>query len=1146
LIPLSAPAIDSRNVESLLNEFLERRLGYVPRWNPEPKSAGAAVGPIFARLLSAILERLNQVPAKDKLALLDFLGLRLVPAQPSRAPIVFQLNQGAPDSTAPEGTRLAAPPPPGSTQQIVFETEQDAAVAATKLVQAVSLWPGRDEYIDHSAALAAGTSFETYDPLQLTPTDHILYLGHQTLLAFAGNVHLAVTFDLLQGSSSRLDLTWEYWDGSVWRGFIESEGSCLDLTGTGIDSTVGLTRNGAVHLDVDGAQAAATAVNGVTNYWIRGRLSQPLPPDPAVLLPIVNSINLRTQIDRKMEINAGAKFTSLAPGTDSNFLVKDECGQTLGSATAPVFLTIADTDDPTVAPLPVKILGPTSAVGGWTPGSFLFSPGHTYEFTVIYLGLVGTVFVPFEIESASKGSPANVLVSLRVEGLVPDKAMCDGKTLDLSKAFFPLSSNPRAGSAFYFKQNEIFSKAGAQVQVYLDPVTPPDLSGPSVPTIESLPHTVNWEYWNGWEWTLLVQSGTNSGEFTANEIVRFTVPQDFRSTIVNKEPGLWMRARLVSGIYGSEQAIAIPSGPTINYVQPRPPAVAVFRMGYTWIQGPFTFQNVLTYNDFQYEDHTDDAQVAGRSFSPYAPISETNPALYLGFDKKPPVNNFGIYADIVEQTGASEGPALVWEYWNGAGWQSAAVEDDTQELQLPGILNFIPAADGEALSRFGKALYWFRGRMKEDGEPQSSVINKLYTNAVWASQRETFNNSPIGASNGTPNQIFQFTQIPILPGQDIEVQELSGARANTEWRLVALDVTSGDSSAVAKLETMLAAEGPQTEVVLNVQMEDSQEGSSASYIRLTRDKTKKVTGVWVQWIERQNFFDATPSSRDYVLDHASGRLFFGNGEAGKIPIAGAAIQAGTFRSGGGLAGNLAANTITQLLGSVSGVQSVTNPRSAEGGADGETLQAFSGRGPMTIRNRGRALTLSDYETMAKEASAGVAVARAIPTRDPGGHNLPGWVTLIIIPQSQEARPVPSFGLREEVRLHLEENAPADLATAHSIEVVGPDYLPVDVTGTLAPTDPREAGTVEQAALAALANFLHPLHGGPDGHGWDLGRGVFVSDVAAVLGDVRGVDYVEELSLFVNGVLQNDMVSVPAGKIVVAGQLQVSLILPVGG
>jgi hypothetical protein len=199
---------------------------------------------------------------------------------------------------------------------------------------------------------------------------------------------------------------------------------------------------------------------------------------------------------------------------------------------------------------------------------------------------------------------------------------------------------------------------------------------------------------------------------------------------------------------------------------------------------------------------------------------------------------------------------------------------------------------------------------------------------------------------------------------------------------------------------------------------------------------------------------------------------------------------------------------------------------------------------MTIRNRGRALMLTDYETMAHESNAGVGFARAIPTRDPEGRTVPGWITLVIIPQSLDAQPVPSFGLREDVRLYLETRTAANLAANHSINVIGPDYLPVDVTATLAPTDPAQAGKVEQAVLAALAEFLHPLHGGPGGLGWDLGRSVYASDVASLLGDVAGVDYVQDLALFVNGVLQSEQVEVPEGKIVVAGQLKVSLVLPV--
>jgi predicted phage baseplate assembly protein len=275
-------------------------------------------------------------------------------------------------------------------------------------------------------------------------------------------------------------------------------------------------------------------------------------------------------------------------------------------------------------------------------------------------------------------------------------------------------------------------------------------------------------------------------------------------------------------------------------------------------------------------------------------------------------------------------------------------------------------------------------------------------------------------------------------------------------------------------------------------------------------------------------------------------LFFGNGTAGMIPPAGALIQATSFRSGGGLAGNVTAATITQLLGAVTGVQGVTNPRAAEGGADGETLEQFQQRAPSNLRNRGRAIVPEDYEALAEQASAGVAVARAFPTLDPAGITRPGWITVMIIPKSKDPRPTPSAGLRNDVLQYLVAHAPADIAAAGAITVVGPVYLPVDVQATLAPVDPAQAGTVEQSALDALAAFLNPLTGGPGGLGWDVGRGLYASDIAGMLGNVDGVDYVQDLKLYIDGVLQGEQVVVPSGQIVVAGQFEVSLLLPVGG
>ena len=76
-------------------------------------------------------------------------------------------------------------------------------------------------------------------------------------------------------------------------------------------------------------------------------------------------------------------------------------------------------------------------------------------------------------------------------------------------------------------------------------------------------------------------------------------------------------------------------------------------------------------------------------------------------------------------------------------------------------------------------------------------------------------------------------------------------------------------------------------------------------------------------------------------------------------------------------------------------EGVTNPRPAEGGADGESIERVRERGGITVRHRRQAITAGDYEALAREASPAVAVARVLPSTHPSGRFAPGWVTVII-------------------------------------------------------------------------------------------------------------------------------------------------------
>ena len=928
----------------------------------------------------------------------------------------------------------------------------------------------------------------------------------------------------MQTSSEALTVLWQYWDGKVWRPFKFVRPACSLKEAKHADGTAGLTTNGKVILESDCAESKKTTVNNIEAFWIRGQLIEPLPPDPSKALPIVEAIRLSTVIRQELK----ASITAEAPVPDAPLLVQGEKMQFQGTvkneAGAPldeVLVRISSPSNPNFT----EQSDLTTSAGDYLLGNLKHE--DDYEIRVSFLNLEGVTRRVTPEPSRS----ITLDLTLNVTGIEPELAFSDATKLDLTKPFYPFGQQPQPGSTFYFSSEEIFSKPGAKLQVYVArTITPLDqFDIPSGTNRDNLEHLIAFEYWNGRRWATL----GHSKDFTdATEILDFPdVPPDMVKTKVNEQEGYWMRARLIRGGFGFHAEVPTNSGSTLpntfKVVITQPPALAAFRIGYTWASPPEHAEQVLTYNDFQYADHTYEAKWPGETFLPFRFVDDVTPALYLGFTRKLPVDNIGIYFDVVEQEGETKGPALHWEYFNGSSWEELSVEDETRNFRVPGIVSFIAAEDSQPLKRFGTELHFVRARLKEDGPPGEPTLNGIFPNAVWASQQRTLNDAVLGVSNGMANQVLRFAQIPVLAGERIEVRELSGARANVEWRVLALQVTNNDPNVIREFEEMLAQEGTQLEF-------------TRGELRLRRDRNKKVVEVWVHWTEQQHFFDSGPEDRHYVIDRARGLVFFGDGDNGKIPPPQAQVVSRQHRSGGGLAGNVASGGIKQLLGGIAGVQKVFNPRAAEGGADAETIEQCSLRGPLTIRHRGRAITPPDYETLAREASPAVAFVRAIPTRNASGRPLPGWVTLLIIPHNEDPRPWPSFGLRQHILKYIEERAPADLVGSGQIYVTGPDYLPIDVTATVSPIDPAEAGIVEKAARQALEDFFHPLRGGPDRRGWELGRDVYMSDVAAVLERVKGVDYVKELTLFVQGNLQGERIPIADNRVVVAGVIRLKL------
>ena len=270
--------LDERDVQQILRDLLVRKENYLPDWNLGDQGPGYALAQIHSRYLYAVLQRLNQLPQKLKLAFLDTIGLQLNGAQPARTVMVFQV---AADSTstitgsgtvgvrAPERTQVAGEPPPGSelTNPVVFETERSLGLTGAHIRKVISLWPGRDQYIDHTPQFAQNQPFTPFERTRLKSTPHTLYIAHEKLLALSGTVRLNLAVELRQRSSEHLQISWQYWNGESWREFDTKKRACHDES-TDRDGTGGFQRSGQISLACDCAEAARKTVEGIDSYWI--------------------------------------------------------------------------------------------------------------------------------------------------------------------------------------------------------------------------------------------------------------------------------------------------------------------------------------------------------------------------------------------------------------------------------------------------------------------------------------------------------------------------------------------------------------------------------------------------------------------------------------------------------------------------------------------------------------------------------------------------------------------------------------------------------------------------------------------------------------------------------------------------------------
>jgi predicted phage baseplate assembly protein len=484
---------------------------------------------------------------------------------------------------------------------------------------------------------------------------------------------------------------------------------------------------------------------------------------------------------------------------------------------------------------------------------------------------------------------------------------------------------------------------------------------------------------------------------------------------------------------------------------------------------------IQSYDGLSYTNVTSRNNSAGQWFYPFGQNPQLGAALLIGFSTAAafPTQNVDLYfthyddplAPEIMQCGGSVPPpaTLIWEYWDGTEWSPLSLASDgARAFTRNGHVQFSGPALIQAapVGNIVDSLNWIRARVLACSYETPPQVASILINTVQATQAITVTAEVMGGSDGTPSQSFITINSPIVAlSQPVSITNSDGTRAT----VLSLQLTVDEGS------------GPMT------------------------------------WQEVEDFLASGPDAPHFTLDRTTGAVTFGDGKHGRIPGANLAsptnnIVAASYRYGGGSQGNLPAGSITQLQTYVPSINAVTNLAPSQGGTDEESVTDAKLRAPLALQSKGRAVTGQDFEYLATQApGANVARAKALPLYHPEFPNgqIPGVVTVIVVPNSPAANPTPNKTTLEAVCQYLD----AHRLLTTEVYVIGPTYRAIRVQASLVVQAGADLATVQNNAVAALNNFFSPLAGGPDGTGWPFGGEIYYSDVYRVLLGIDGVQRV---------------------------------------
>jgi len=1191
---MSSPEVIKKDMNIILKEIKGKVPYYTPEWafvEDSDSDPGVALSKIFAHLSEIAIKKLNDAPQRHFLSFLETINASLIPARPARVPLTFLLSKGTPENVlVPALTQAAGKGSDG--KPMLFETEKNILATPSKLVSVFSIIDN-NYLFNWDEVKESGTENErlieylanNYD-VEWVRSGTISKIDNEIKIKSSGNPEILLILDKITnkitlkiGTDTTDEFAVKTENGKL---NIYKQDEIFDLTnaidGKGSSEFFGSGKNMQEHILYIGDKNLLNVATAKINVTGVGKLSD------TVNFSWDYGAEVTAKIDGKEKKTI--VWNTFTPSNEKNWLplildanepiseIEVNGIKSRWIRCRVINSKITKTKDTELSELTISTLAydaTTAATPGIKP-DLAFTNDVPVDISVdtadIYpFGKKPQIFNTFYIACDDAFSKSGYEVQIKYK-LTPGKPEESGVST---------SNNPQLsweywdGMAWSFLKFETLpgNWTGTGVCNELQKIDKTMII-PSMPAVKSTTVNGQKKHWirvrliGGdygkeyiikekkvvpdvlFNWTIFSDDDKDKlskflmQNFSIEWATKEKIEKINSTTIrVNKD-----KTNFLSLILNSDKTnvnlaidesrkyvfIAKYDGININIYQPEslcppfkvepgifcPPKLSNLRINYNQPTNQSTNQPtnkpeyIFSKNNLRFKNCVEELYQK-KSFKPFESIPNPYPTVYFGFDKPIKGGPVSLFISIDENIdyGDNKKPLLKWQYLSKNGkWIEPDVLDETKGLTKSELVQFVISGEMASEKIFSKNdIFWIRAQVMQnpafelkDIQTKSKLLG-LYLNSVWALQSRTISYEIKSSSTGESSQAFRLVNSPVI-SEKILVNEF----------------------------------GTLTEM-------ERKELGNIKYIEEKKDDSGNVTEFWVKWDEVPYFFDSGTGDRHYMIDRTSGEIRFGDGIHGMVPSIGNNNINAIYSTGGGKNGNIPATKISKLQSTITFVDKVYNPVASDGGADTEDVEALIDRAPFVLKHRNRAIALLDYQMLVKEASNKIARVKILPNFNAQGDHMPGTITIVIVPQSPDLKPMPTPELRHIVERYIKERC-SNLA---KLNVIQPTYVIVKISAIIVTDRVDAIPVIEQKAKSRIIDFLHPLYGGLEGKGWDFGAVPCISDIFPLLEKIDYVDHVSKITVQIYNesnsklteIKRTDNFKLPADTLLCSGEHEIS-------